>query len=103
VQRQCVLVSLEDESDFPVGPDPVTIGRDVTCDIRLASPRISRYHCCLIDGGAGFVVVRDLGSTNGTRVNGRLVRTGRLAPGDELSVAHIRFRVEPLYVLSPSA
>ena len=40
------------------------------------------------------VVVRDLGSTNGIRINGMRVETGRLRPGDELSIAHIRYRLE---------
>jgi pSer/pThr/pTyr-binding forkhead associated (FHA) protein len=40
------------------------------------------------------VVVRDLGSTNGIRINGELVETGRLSPGDELSIANIRYRLE---------
>jgi pSer/pThr/pTyr-binding forkhead associated (FHA) protein len=40
------------------------------------------------------VVVRDLGSTNGIRINGMRVETGRLRPGDELSIAHFRYRLE---------
>jgi hypothetical protein len=40
------------------------------------------------------VVVRDLGSTNGIRINGERVETGRLRPGDELSIAHIRYRLK---------
>jgi pSer/pThr/pTyr-binding forkhead associated (FHA) protein len=40
------------------------------------------------------VVVRDLGSTNGIRINGMPVETGRLRPGDELSIAHFRYRLE---------
>jgi pSer/pThr/pTyr-binding forkhead associated (FHA) protein len=40
------------------------------------------------------VVVRDLGSTNGIRINGERVETGSLRPGDELSIAHIRYRLE---------
>jgi hypothetical protein len=42
----------------------------------------------------GEVVVRDLGSTNGIRINGQRVEMGRLRPGDELSIAHIRYRLE---------
>lgn len=42
----------------------------------------------------GEVVVRDLGSTNGIRINGQRVEMGRLRPGDELSIAHIRFRLD---------
>jgi len=40
------------------------------------------------------VLVRDLGSTNGIWINGMRVQTGRLKPGDELSIAHIRYRLE---------
>jgi len=40
------------------------------------------------------VVVRDLGSTNGIRINGQRVEVGRLRPGDELSIAHIRYRLD---------
>jgi pSer/pThr/pTyr-binding forkhead associated (FHA) protein len=40
------------------------------------------------------VVVRDLGSTNGIWINGMRVETGRLRPGDELSIAHFRYRLE---------
>ena len=43
---------------------------------------------------SGDVVVRDLGSTNGIRINGQRVEMGRLKPGDELSIAHIRFRLD---------
>jgi hypothetical protein len=42
----------------------------------------------------GEVVVRDLGSTNGIRINGQRVEMGRLRSGDELSIAHIRFRLD---------
>jgi len=41
----------------------------------------------------GEVIVRDLGSTNGIRINGKRVEFGRLKPGDELSIAHIRYRL----------
>jgi pSer/pThr/pTyr-binding forkhead associated (FHA) protein len=40
------------------------------------------------------VVVRDLGSTNGIWINGERVETGKLRPGDELSIAHIRYRLQ---------
>ena len=44
--------------------------------------------------GGGEVVVRDLGSTNGIRINGQRIEIGRLRPGDELSIAQIRYRLE---------
>ena len=42
----------------------------------------------------GEVMVRDLGSTNGIRINGQRVEIGRIRAGDELSIAHIRYRLE---------
>ncbi|MFO0907399.1 MAG: FHA domain-containing protein [Isosphaeraceae bacterium] len=68
-----------------------TVGRDPSCNVRLNSSRVSRFHCCLAPG-IKEVVVRDLGSTNGLRINGEPVIEGVLRPGDELAIAHLRFR-----------
>ena len=88
------LIALNGGPDITViGHAPMTMGRDPRCDARLDSSRVSRFHCCLaqIDDG---VQVSDLGSTNGTRINGRCIKSGRLLPGDELMVAYFRYRVE---------
>jgi pSer/pThr/pTyr-binding forkhead associated (FHA) protein len=91
-----LLVSLDGHADIPLDHVMVVVGRDRRCDFRIESCRVSRRHCCLIvDGGA--VVVRDLGSTNGTRINGRCVEEGVLRPGDELSIAHCRYHLEDLF------
>jgi FHA domain len=87
------LIALGGGPDIPVGPYPVIVGRDPWCDARLDSIRVSRIHCCLTEDD-GKVVVLDLGSANGTRINGRRVELGRLRLGDELSIAHLRYRVE---------
>ena len=87
------LIALEGGPDIPVGPTPVIVGRDPWCDARLDSSRVSRIHCCLT-ADDGNVVVLDLGSVNGTRINGRLVELGWLRLGDELSIAHLRYRVQ---------
>jgi pSer/pThr/pTyr-binding forkhead associated (FHA) protein len=79
--------------DIVVNADLIVVGRDPGCDARIDSLRVSRMHCCLIEVG-GVVLVRDLGSTNGIRINGRRRQSGRLRPGDELSVAHLRYRVK---------
>jgi len=71
----------------------VVVGRHPACDARLDSLRVSRHHCCMMQE-SGEVVVRDLGSTNGIRINGQRVEMGRLKPGDELSIAHIRYRLD---------
>jgi pSer/pThr/pTyr-binding forkhead associated (FHA) protein len=71
----------------------VVVGRHRDCDARLDSPRVSRWHCCLTEVD-GEVWVRDLGSTNGTWIDGRRVGCERLQIGEVLAIAHVRFRVE---------
>lgn len=87
------LVALDEGSDIPVDRAMVVVGRHPQCDARLDSIRISRRHCCMTQDH-GDLIVRDLGSTNGIRINGQRVEMGRLRPGDELSIAHIRFRLD---------
>ena len=86
------LVALDDGVDIVLDRAMVVIGRHPQCDARLDSLRVSRHHCCMsLDQGT--VLVRDLGSTNGIRINGHRVEFGRLHDGDELSIAHIRYRL----------
>lgn len=87
------LVALDEGPDIPLDRTMVVVGRHPQCDARLDSLRVSRHHCCMTQDN-GEVVVRDLGSTNGVRINGQRVEVGRLRPGDELSIAHIRYRLE---------
>lgn len=82
------------------GSPPLLIIREVTlvgrkggeCDIALEHPSISKLHCAIARTD-GLLFVRDLGSTNGTKVNGQRVTRGALLPGDELTFANIRFKV----------
>jgi hypothetical protein len=71
----------------------VLVGRHPRCDARLSSDWVSLRHCILTEAG-GEVVVRDLGSTNGTWINGWRVERGRLKPGDEMTIAHLHYRLE---------
>jgi hypothetical protein len=87
------LVALDEGPDITLSHSMVVVGRHPACDTRLDSLRVSRHHCCMTQEN-GEVVVRDLGSTNGIRINGQRVEIGRLRPGDELSIAHIRYRLE---------
>jgi predicted component of type VI protein secretion system len=69
------------------------IGRHLECDVRINSPKVSRRHCCLAMA-YDRVLIRDLGSRNGVRVNGRPVDESRLYDGDELAIGPILFRLE---------
>jgi pSer/pThr/pTyr-binding forkhead associated (FHA) protein len=70
------------------------IGRHMDCDVRLDTPKISRRHCC-IAMAYDRLLIRDLGSLNGVRLNGRLIDEGRLESGDEVAIGPIVFRLEP--------
>ena len=77
----------------PVRLDPgmeVTLGRSPTCELALPSARASRHHAVI--GRVGKVVfVRDLGSTNGTFVNGQAVNGEHvLEPGDQIEIGDAR-------------
>ncbi len=82
------------------GSPPIHIVRDVTvvgrkhglCDLVLEHESISKMHC-VIARTDGLLFFRDLGSTNGTRVNGQRVIRGALLPNDELTFAALKFRV----------
>ena len=87
------FVAIDEGPDITLDRAMVVVGRHPNCDTRLNSLRVSRHHCCMTRDN-DQVVVRDLGSTNGIRINGMRVETGRLRPGDELSIAHIRYRLE---------
>jgi pSer/pThr/pTyr-binding forkhead associated (FHA) protein len=85
-------VSLDGEEDIPLDRAVVLVGRSSRCDARISSDRISRRHCYLSRQG-DEIEVRDLGSANGTWINGRLAESGRLRAGDELSIGHCRYRL----------
>jgi predicted component of type VI protein secretion system len=77
--------------------DNVTsLGRHDDCVIRIKSAQVSRRHCELFEVG-GQLMLRDLGSSNGTFVNGKRV-TGEFAlkHGDELTVGAVTLRVAKL-------
>jgi pSer/pThr/pTyr-binding forkhead associated (FHA) protein len=87
------LIALDGGADIFLGMLPLIVGRHPCCDAWLEARSVSRRHCCLVPSGSE-VVVRDLGSTNGTWINGLRVAEGRLLPGDELAVAGLRYRFE---------
>jgi pSer/pThr/pTyr-binding forkhead associated (FHA) protein len=73
----------------------ILIGRHPECDVRLDSPQISRRHCC-VALAYDRVVIRDLGSRHGVRVNGVAVDEAQLYSGDEVAISHLLYRFESL-------
>jgi FHA domain-containing protein len=76
-----------------IGADPLVIGRLPECGVVLQDSNVSRRHAELRRVGEG-VVLTDLGSTNGTRVNGATVREQILTSGDEVGVGSTRLIFE---------
>jgi predicted component of type VI protein secretion system len=66
-------------------PTPVTIGREDDNSVRLNDERVSRFHAKIQEDG-GRIILTDLDSTNGTRVNGHPVQMRVLQVGDQLSI-----------------
>ena len=86
------LTSLGDGPSILLDKPILLIGRDPECDIQIDSRKISRRHCCIAQVN-DYLVVRDLGSTNGIRINGLRVQEGNLKAEDELTIGGSRYRV----------
>jgi pSer/pThr/pTyr-binding forkhead associated (FHA) protein len=86
------LLPLDGGSPIDITKDMVVVGRKEDCDVRLEHKSVSKMHCVLVKTD-GLLLLRDLGSTNGTRVNGTRVRRAALLPNDQLSIAHYKFRI----------
>lgn len=70
---------------FALGPDPVNIGRGADCQVRLVDPRVSKNHA-RITWSDGSCSLEDLNSSNGTSVNGLVIRKVVLQSGDHLQL-----------------
>jgi Protein of unknown function (DUF3662)/FHA domain len=86
VQRETVTLTV-DGRVLPVTSSRVVVGRSRECDVRVDDGNVSRRHCEVAQESPTAWVVADLGSTNGTEVNGRKVsRRTRLDDGDRITV-----------------
>ena len=81
------------------GGPPLTITKDITvvgrrdyCDIQLDDPSVSKRHCVLIKTD-GLLMIRDLATTNGTKVKGQMIRWAALLPDDRVTIGKVKFRV----------
>lgn len=87
---------------IPVTSTQFIIGRDPQCNLRPASPSVSKQHCGIFVRG-GKVVVKDYGSTNGTTVNGESVQGEReLSNDDHLKIGPLEFKIQILTAAPPS-
>lgn len=87
------LVPLDGGKPIVLSSDVTVVGRKSgVCDVMLERDSVSKLHCLIVKTD-GLLFVRDLGSTNGTKVNGQRVIRGALLPGDELSFASAKYRV----------
>jgi pSer/pThr/pTyr-binding forkhead associated (FHA) protein len=90
-----VLTGDFEGSEHALEKDETLIGRNPTTDITLLDDGISREHALILrDESTLSFTIEDLQSTNGTKVNGKRVRSAELANGDAIEVGRTRFRFE---------
>jgi pSer/pThr/pTyr-binding forkhead associated (FHA) protein len=78
---------------YALSDQEIVIGRNPTTDITLLDEGISREHALVLydEDGPGYVI-EDLQSTNGTKVNGKRVRSASLVDGDQIQIGQTLFR-----------
>src|SRR5271157_3614475 len=86
------LMALTEGPSILLDKPIMLFGRNPECDIQIDSRKVSRRHCCIAQVN-DYLVVRDLGSTNGIRINGVRVAEGRLKNSDELTIGNHRYTV----------
>src|SRR5438093_7494284 len=86
------LIALNEGPNILLDKPILLLGRHPECDIQIESRKISRRHCCIAQV-ADYLVIRDLGSTNGVRINGNRVNEGKLAQNDEVTIGSNRYQV----------
>lgn len=86
------LVPTNGDPPIPITRDVTVLGRREFCDVRIDHKGISKRHCVLVRTD-GLLVVRDLATTNGTKVNGQRIRWAALLPNDKVSFGGYRCRV----------
>ena len=86
------LVPVNGDPAIAIVRDVTVIGRHEACDVRIDHIGLSQRHCVLVRTD-GLLVVRDLISTNGTKVNGQRAKWAALMPNDLLSLGGYKLRV----------
>lgn len=92
-----ILRSADPDITLRLTPGSIkTVGRTARADFIVDAALISRIHCRLTADRSDQLVVEDLGSTNGTLVNGERIERVMLRAGDRLTIGRIEFDVRPV-------
>jgi predicted component of type VI protein secretion system len=86
------LVPDNGDPPIPIEKDLTVLGRHPDCDVVINDVGLSKRHCVLVKTD-GLLVIRDLATTNGTKVKGQKVRWAALLPDDKISLGGYKFRV----------
>src|SRR6187551_3017124 len=86
------ITSAEGQRQVPIGDQPLTIGRHSSNLVQITDQRASRYHCVIEKAGEGLVI-RDLDSSNGTKLNGRIIKQSRIGDGDVVQIGATLLKV----------
>lgn len=86
------LIPENGDCPIPITRDITVVGRRESCDIQIDHTSVSKKHCVLVRT-SGLLILRDLASTNGTKVKGQKVRWAALLPGDKLTLGKFKARV----------
>ena len=86
------LIPDNGDPPIPITRDLTVIGRKEGADVIIDHPSLSKLHCVIVKTD-GLLVIRDLVTTNGTKVKGQRVRWAALLPGDRLALGGYRMRV----------
>src|SRR6516162_5771851 len=79
ITMRAQLVPIDGGHPIEIVKDLIVLGRKEDCDVRLEHKSVSKMHCVIVKTD-GLLLLRDLGSTNGTRVNGQRVRRPPCCP-----------------------
>ena len=94
------LIPLDGTPAIDIHNDLTLVGRKEDCDLRLNHKSVSKMHCLIVKTD-GLLLLRDLGSTNGTRVNGQPVRQAILQAGARLELGSLHMEFAPYQVGQP--
>ena len=86
------LVPENGDPPIPILRDVTVVGRHPECDVVIDQVSLSKRHCVFVKTD-GLLVIRDLATTNGTKVKGQKVRWAALLPDDKISLGGYKVRI----------